>query len=183
MGIQEIISDFEAVKADVVSNFATLSGQQLNWKPSEDVWSVGQCIEHLILSKQFFQPILDTVANGTRTNTFWENWSPLRVLGTKLYFRYIRSDQTKVKAPTERIVPMSEIHGDVVERYAMQQEKITEKLRGIPQRTFDSTILTSPFLGIVTYKLSDGLLILAEHDRRHIRQALRITALEDFPKV
>jgi hypothetical protein len=182
MGIEEIISEFESVKADVVSNFGALSEQQLNWKPSEDVWSVGQCIEHLILSKELFLPILDSVASGTRTNTFWENWSPLRALGTRIYFRYIRSDQTKVKAPTERIVPMSDIKEDVVERYAIQQEKITEKLRGIPQDFVDRTTLTSPFLGIVTYKLSDGLMILSEHDRRHVRQALRITALEGYPK-
>ena len=183
MRIEEVISEFESVKVQVMTEFASLSEQQLNWKPAADAWSVGQCIEHLILSKQLFQPLLNTVASGTRTNTFWENWSPLRVFGTKLYFRYIRNDKTKVKAPTERIVPMSDIDGDIVERFARQQEQIMEKLKDIPQVVVDRTTLTSPFLRIVTYKLSDGLLILAEHDKRHIRQALRVIALEGFPKV
>jgi hypothetical protein len=72
--------------------------------------------------------------------------------------------------------------GGVVERFATQQEEMIEKLREIDQSIVDATTLTSPFLGIVTYKLSDGLRILAEHDRRHIRQALRVTALDGFPK-
>lgn len=182
MKLTEIISEYESVKEKVNSEFAGLSAQQLNWKPSDVSWSVGQCIEHLILSKGFFLPILDEVASGSRTNTFWENWSPLRYLGTRLYLSYIKSDKTKVKAPTKRIVPPSEVDADVVEKFGRQQDGITKMIGTISEADASHVTLTSPFLKAVTYKFSDGLLILAEHDRRHIRQALRVIGAEGFPK-
>jgi hypothetical protein len=182
MRLTEIISEFDSVKNQIESRFGTLSPTELNWKPSESGWSIGQCIEHMILSKKFFLPVLDEVASGRKTNTFWENWSPLRALGTRLYFFYIKSDRTKVKAPTARIVPPSDIKADVVERFRVQQEDIVARIRKISEDDAARATLTSPFLGLVTYKFNDGLMILAEHDRRHIRQALRVLEMEDFPK-
>lgn len=182
MKLIEIIAEYESVKEKVKSEFAGLSPRQLNFKPSETSWSVGQCIEHLILSKGFFIPVFDEVASGNRTNTFWENWSPLRSLGTRLYLSYIKSDKTKVKAPIKNIVPPSDVDVDVVEKFIRQQDEIVKKIGTIPEVEAERVTLTSPFLKVVTYKFNDGLLILAEHDRRHIRQALRVMDTESFPR-
>lgn len=182
MKLTEIISEYVSVKEEVGTEFGGLSPHQLNWKPSEVSWSVGQCIEHLVLSKGFFMTVLEEVASGNRRNTFWENWSPLRYLGTRLYFSYIKSDKTKVKAPTNRIVPPSEVDSDVVEKFSRQQDEIINTIGTISEADAGQVTLTSPFLKAVTYKFSDGLLILAEHDRRHIRQAIRVMETEGFPK-
>ena len=43
---------FEApyLKATVSNDFGELSEEQLNRKPSPDTWSVGECIDHLVVS-------------------------------------------------------------------------------------------------------------------------------------
>lgn len=182
MNMIEAASEYESVKGQVLAEFASLSEAQLNWKPSDSSWSVGQCLDHLILSKQFFMPALDAVSSGDRVNSFWEEWSPLRALSTKLYLSYMRSGKTKVKAPSKDIVPPSQVPADIVERFARQQDEIMSKIAGIPEEIASRTTLSSPFLKVVTYRLADGLLILAEHDRRHIRQARRVMASEGFPR-
>lgn len=182
MNMIEAASEYESVKEQVLAEFASLSEPQLNWKPSESSWSVGQCLDHLILSKRFFMPDLDRVSCGDRVNSFWEEWSPLRALSTKLYLSYMRSNKTKVKVPSKEIVPPSRIPADIVERFVRQQDEIISKIAGIPEEVARRTTLSSPFLKAFTYRLADGLLILAEHDRRHIRQALRVIGTEGFPK-
>ncbi len=44
------------------------------------------------------------------------------------------------------------------------------------------TIITSPFLKVMTYKLADGFRVVVEHERRHFRQAERVLQTEGFPK-
>ena len=95
MNMIEAASEYESVKGQVLAEFASLSDAQLNWKPSQSSWSVGQCLDHLILSKRFFMPDLDRVSSGNRVNSFWENWSPLRALSTKFYLSYMRSNKTR----------------------------------------------------------------------------------------
>ena len=41
-----------------------LSTAQLNWKPRPDVWSVGQCVEHLCLSNEVYVAPLSEALRG-----------------------------------------------------------------------------------------------------------------------
>jgi DinB family protein len=35
-----------------------LSPEQLNWKPGEDVWSIGQCVQHLYAANEVYLPAI-----------------------------------------------------------------------------------------------------------------------------
>ena len=37
---------------EVEEKLGGLSKKQLNWKPSPDVWSVGQCLDHLVVTNK-----------------------------------------------------------------------------------------------------------------------------------
>ena len=43
--------------------FGELSPEQINWRPSETGWSVGQCFEHLMKSNELFFDKLDEIAD------------------------------------------------------------------------------------------------------------------------
>ena len=45
--MNEIISELETISTDTQKTFGGLAAEQINWKPSETGWSVGQCFEHL----------------------------------------------------------------------------------------------------------------------------------------
>ena len=179
--LSSVIEELETVDREIREHFGSLSATQLNWRPAEDSWSVAQCIEHLILTNQMFFRELDSMIENGRKNSFWENWSPLTGLFTRLYFWYIRNDRTKVKAPVKKIVPASEVSPDVVARFSEVQTEFIEKLRKVGDEKARKSVLSSPFLKLVTYKFCDGILILGEHERRHMRQALRVMNTEGFP--
>ncbi|MFC2119515.1 DinB family protein [Bacteroidota bacterium] len=36
------------------NQFSSLSESQINWKPSEERWGIGECIEHLVITQKLY---------------------------------------------------------------------------------------------------------------------------------
>ncbi len=179
--IKSITSEMSAVATDVVATFGGLSEVQLNWKPSEKGWSVAQCLEHIILSNHEFDPEFEKLAAGTRKNSFWENYSPLTGWGGRFLVNAVSTDSKKVKAPTKRIVPPSDLPDDIVKQFVEEIAEVNKKVEACASADREKTVVTSPFLAIFTYRLDDAFTVLVEHTKRHIRQAKRVMETEGFP--
>jgi hypothetical protein len=178
--IKIIASDLSGVAADASAAFGRLSAEQLNWKPSEAGWSVAQCLDHLIRTNNEMLQAIDAKVAGAG-NSFWENWSPLTGFLGRFLTNGMRTDSKKFKAPSKSIVPPSDIAANIVEQFAAHQLFVAEKVNGMAALDWDRTVITSPFVRLMTYKLGDGVDILVEHERRHIRQAKRVTETVGFP--
>src|SRR5690242_21676013 len=92
-----LVQELGAVTDDARKVFGSLSAAQLNWKPSAEQWSVGQCFEHLIKTNESFLPALGLVTSGKYRSTFWQRVSPLSGLFGGLVLRGLASGR-KVKA-------------------------------------------------------------------------------------
>jgi hypothetical protein len=180
--MNEILSELQIISADVQKAFGKLSGEQINWKPSETGWSVGQCFEHLIKSNELFYGELDKIADGTRKNSFLENYSPLSGFWANLLIGSLKKDSRKFKAPTQKIVPLSEIDAEIIEKFASHQAELIGKIKRTESADWNKIKITSPFMSLMTYKLSDGFQVIVEHEKRHFRQAERLMGAEGFPK-
>ena len=179
--LAKFIEDAETISEDARKTFGDLSAEQINWKPSPDGWSVGQCFEHLIKTNSLFFPELEKIAAGTRKNSFLENYSPLSSFFGNLLIKSTQNDGRKFKTPSQAIVPPSEIDANIIEQFAAHQREVIEKVKSTEKADWQRTIITSPFMRLITYKLADGLRIVVEHEKRHVRQAERVTQAEAFP--
>ena len=90
-------------------------------------------------------------------------------------------DSKKAKAPSKRIVPLSEIDPNIIERFTRHIDEVNQKVEACAAADREKTVVTSPFLVVFTYKLDDAFTVLVEHTRRHIRQAKRVMEAEGFP--
>jgi len=179
--VDGVVSQFETVTTDVKKSFGGLSAEQLNWKPAPESWSVGQCLDHLIKSNEEFYPELNALSAGTRKNTFWQNWSPLSGIAGMFLVNTLKKDGQKVKT-NQKMTPPSDIAADIVDKFAAHQAEFTAKIRLTAAADWRKTILTSPFVKIMTYRMDVGLQALIEHEKRHVRQAKRVMAMDGFPK-
>jgi hypothetical protein len=179
--MSEIISELEKISENARKTFGGFSARQINWKPNADGWSVGQCFEHLIKTNELFDGELEKIAEGRRQNSFWENWSPLSGFGGKLLINSLKKDERKFKAPTPKIVPPSAVDAGIIEKFTAHQAELIEKIKRCEKADWQKTVITSPFMKLMTYRLSDGFTIVVEHEKRHFRQAERVTKLENFP--
>ena len=54
--IDHVCGELRTISDDARASFGSLSGEQLNWKPAADSWSVAQCLDHLIRTNEQFYP-------------------------------------------------------------------------------------------------------------------------------
>jgi hypothetical protein len=174
-------SELENISADARAKFGGLTAEQLNWKPAPDSWSVGQCLEHLIKTNELYYGEFDKLAAGTRRNSFWENWSPLTSFAGSFLIKSLKSDDRKVKT-VQSMTPPSEIAEDIVEQFVSHNSELAGRIKAVANADPKKTVVTSPFMSLITYRLSDGYEIIIEHEKRHIRQAERVTQSDGFPK-
>ena len=178
--ITNVTADLAAAVTDAKESFGGLTVEQLNWKPAENSWSVAQCLDHLIKTNHEFDAEFEKLMAGGRKNSFWENYSPLTGWCGRFLVNAARNDSKKIKAPSKRIVPPSDISGDIVERFVDDFASMNQKVKACAGLDRKTTVLTSPFLKVMTYTLDDALSLLVEHTRRHIRQAKRVTEMPAF---
>jgi len=179
--VNGVIAELENVTADVKESFGGLSSEQLNWRQAPESWSVGQCLNHLVRSNEEFYPELDSLAAGARKNTFWQTWSPLSGIAGMFLVNTLKKDGQKVKT-NQKMTPPSDIANNIVDEFAAHQSEFIEKIRSTENANWHRTVLTSPFVKIMTYRMDVGLQALIEHEKRHVRQAKRVTAMDGFPR-
>jgi hypothetical protein len=177
--LKNLTSELQKISDDAQSKFGNLSLEQINWRPPAEGWSVGQCFEHLIKTNELFDGELEKIGSGGRQNSFWENWSPLTSFGGKFLIKSLKSDARKFKAPTKAIVPPSEIEAGIIEKFSKHQASVIEKIKRTENADWRKTVITSPFLKLMTYSFADGLQVVVEHEKRHFRQAERVLAMQN----
>ncbi|MEQ1761946.1 MAG: DinB family protein [Pyrinomonadaceae bacterium] len=179
--ITSIVADMNTVAEDARATFGTLNDDQLNWKPGEKSWSVGQCLDHLIKTNEQFYPEFAKLASGNRKNSFIENYSPLTGWAGRFLINAVSEDSKKAKAPSKAIVPPSDIGAGIVDAFCEHISEVNKKIEAVAVADRKKTVVTSPFLAVFTYTLDDAYTVLVEHSKRHIRQAKRVMEAEGFP--
>jgi hypothetical protein len=180
--LPSLIAAANQTATDAHSTFGNLSASQLNWKPSAERWSVGQCFDHLITSNKGYLPIIDDVLKG-RKQSVWESMPLLPGLAGKLLIKSLDPASTrKMKAPKSFEPAQSDISSSVINDFVDQQTRIAEKMKATEHLNLEKIVISSPALGAITYSLMDAYRIIVVHEHRHFQQAKRVTEETSFPK-
>ena len=181
--IPELVSEAQYLASRTMATFGQLSYEQLNWKPSSERWSVGQCFDHLVASGASFLPIIEEVASGRKTKRAFERVPLLPRLFGKLLIKSLAPGATrKFKAPKQIEPASSSIDPSILQRFVWQQSQLVSKMNATAALEVDRVIVTSPVSSVVTYSLMDAYRIIVVHEERHFQQAQRVTLETAFPK-
>ena len=162
--------------------FGRLSGEQLNWKPSEGEWSIGQCFDHLIISNRPYVLIFEKVLAGRRRRRLWERMPLLsRFFGT-LLINTLRPDSgRRAKARPAFYPSSSHIAPAIIGVFLEQQARLLRLMDASRTLDLDGITITSPVLRFVTYSLMDACRIIVVHEQNHFVQATRVMESHGFP--
>lgn len=181
--MNEIISKLEKISEQTEQTFGKLSAEQLNWKPSAESWSVGQCFEHLIKANSAFSPEIDSIISGERKQNFWESYSPLSGFFGSLLIKSVSPQaERKLKAPKLAQPATREISSTIIEDFVKNQAEVIAKIKQTQSLDTKKIIVTSPFVKFITYSLFDGFRIIFAHEQRHFQQAECVMQTQGFPK-
>lgn len=181
--LNDLIAQIGTIAGDTERVFGKLSPGQVNWKPSAERWSVGQCFAHLKTSNDGYLPIFDSVIAGKKQSNVWQKLPVLPGLWGKLLIKSLDPATTrKLKAPKKFAPAQSDVNSSIIHDFVAQQATIAEKMRATQNLDLENIVITSPAVSVVAYSLMDAYRIIAVHERRHFQQAQRVTEESGFPR-
>lgn len=162
--------------------FGELSADQLNWKPNPETWSVGECIDHLIITNRSYFAQLEAIARGDKYVSFWEKVSLFHgFVGRMLIKATGEKVERKAKSPSVFRPTRSAVPTNIVEEFCTIQADLIAKVEKTDLVDHHKTLINSPMSSVIFYSLHDALVIIFQHERRHFNQALAVKARPEFP--
>jgi hypothetical protein len=181
--LEGFVEELGAVGARAREVFGRLTRAQLNWKPSAEQWSVGQCFDHLIQTNRCFFPEMERVAAGTFKSSLWARVSPFSgLIGRMIIGSLDPVKGRKTKSARVFLPASSDVATDVIEKFEGHQTELAERMRATAGRDPRRTMVTSPVTAVATYSLLDAYRIIVGHERKHFEQARRVMEEAGFPR-
>ena len=181
MTTQDLINDFINVTVEVykeTKEFLNFSYNQINWRPSDKQWSVGECFEHIIRTNSKYIPAYQGYAlTGIKNKpeTFRHT-----IIGKMLINSMKPENKRKTKTPGAFNPFGSVIKENIVKDFLHQNNEVVDLINRIDMSKLKEKI-RSPFRKYIKYSVGDSLMIIAYHSLRHLQQAKRVTQSAGFP--
>jgi hypothetical protein len=183
LSLADVATALSDIARDAQATFGGLDGRQLNWRPDAARWSVAQCFEHLLTTNRLMSAAADDALRAGRPRTVWERLPVLPGVFGRMMIRSQAPDSTrKFTAPTDARPAMSDIAADIIQRFVQQHLGMAARVRALDERDAAGTVMTSPFVKVITYSVLDGWRLMVAHDRRHFEQARRVAQSPGFPR-
>ncbi len=164
------------------NEFGQLNDVQFNWKPNPNQWSIGECIDHLIVSNQLYFPKFEAVANGQHISTIWQKLPWLPSFWGKMLLKIVSPDYPKNSKTLKIFEPTaSDFTVDLIQEFENCQQKLVTYFEQMDHINLDKIIITSPASALITYPLKDACKVLIEHEKRHFNQAFHVKEQAEFP--
>lgn len=177
-----LIAEATAAGAEYERRFGGLSAAQLNWRPNAEEWSIGYCLEHVIIANAgYFAPVEQLLA-GAKPRTFWERLPVLPGLFGGFLIRSLEPGaKGHVPAPKVFLPSATDIPADIVARFTAQQRELIALMERCRNLDAASIVVTSPAAAFVTYSLLDAFRIIVVHLQHHLHQTSKLLAMPEFP--
>ena len=182
LDLSTLLAEGRQVADETYCAFRQLSAEQINWKPSEDEWSIGQCFDHLSISNRPFLTIIEEIRSGERRRRIRERIPLLPQFFGRLLIRSLRADSgRKLKARPAFSPASSRISRGIIASFVEQQRQLLQLMEATRGLDLDSVTITSPVARFVTYGLMDAYRIIVVHEQNHFVQARRVMDAPGFP--
>jgi len=182
LSLADVRAGLDEVARQTQSTFGGLNAGQLNWRPDATRWSVAQCFEHLLLANRLMFEAADGALNGTAPRTIWQRLPGLPgMFGRMLVRSQAPSNARRFTASPQAQPAASGVAADIIQRFVEQDRDAVARVHALDERIAARTIMTSPFIKVITYSVLDGWRLVFAHDLRHIEQARRVTHSPGFP--
>lgn len=161
--------------------FSGLSEEQIGWSSGSGVWSIGECLEHLVDTNRLYlqaisQRLDATPSGGARAGEF---------RGGRLAGWFIDTigpgNRRRAKAPKVFTRSLVEAGAGSLERFLATLVNFDESTRRARGVDLTRTSIPSPVSGLIRFRLGDAFRVVIEHAKRHIDQAERILHHPEFP--
>jgi hypothetical protein len=178
---REVRERIEGAVDTAVKALGGLSEEQLAWKPGPDIWSVAECLDHLVTTHDAYWPGIVEATPST---------APLAPAGNcvrstfaaRMLRRAVDPDsRSRHRAPAVFEPGRSQVPGDPLDAFQRAFAELRTRIEGTRAMDWHRIRVASPAARLIRLRLGDVYWILAAHGQRHVNQAVRVTQSGEFP--
>lgn len=167
--------EIDKITLNVEMLCSELSGEQLNWKPNSQTWSIAQNLEHLIVVNETYYPVLSALKKGTYKKPFLGNFGFIVSFFGKTVLNAVKPDRKKKMKTFSIWEPrQSSIENDIISRFKKHQTELQKQLSDANELLTNRIVISSPANKNVVYSLEMAFDIIVTHEQRHLEQAKEI---------
>lgn len=172
--VESLWSELQSVRTEILNEIVGLSQAQLDWRPSEQDWSIGQIIHHLTLAE---------VSTGKLTSKL------LKEAGASLApfpagltaFRPLPSwPPGPAEAPPAVRPESAHQRDELIGTFKATRERSRQSIERLSSGDPRALTWSHPRLG--TLDLAQWWMLQAHHDGDHLRQLRAVKANPGFPR-
>lgn len=158
------------ININKVEKLRELSEKELNYKESTGKWSVLECIEHLNLYGDFYNPEI-------RKNIEASHSKPSKTFKSGIIGNYFvntmlpRKKLNKMKTFKDKKPLGSSLDINVLDRFISQQKEFLELIEKSKNISFAKTKTAISISKLIKLKLGDTFRFIIAHNERHLIQA------------
>lgn len=173
--LQEAKTATLAILKLVEENFATLSLEALNQKPSPQQWSIAECLEHLNYYSDYYNKTAKAAIKNAEAKqwknapTFTSTW-----LGKKSIESVDPNNAKPSKTPKNLNPTSSSVRPDVVPRFLAAQKEFLALIEAAQHVNLNKAKVRIEVFKLLKLCLGDLFLFMIAHNQRHCNQALRV---------
>ena len=157
-----------------------LTLEQLNWRPSQEEWSIGQCLEHWQVFNRLYMAAISRALDSQVP-------SPVReVEAGRISVWFMRtyvepgSHTRRVRSP-HKIKPGERINPSVLSDFLRSNEEAKNLVRRAGAYDVNRIRYKNPLVPFVRFTVGVGLELTWKHQFRHVLQAERVKQSLGFP--
>ena len=167
--------EIDKITLNVELLFSELSGEQLNWKPNSQTWSIAQNLEHLIVVNETYYPVLSALKKGTYKKPFLGNFGFIVSFFGKTVLNAVKPDRKKKMKTFSIWEPrQSSVGNDIISRFKKHQTELQKQLSDANKLLTNRIVISSPANKNIVYSLEMAFDIIVTHEQRHLEQAREI---------
>ena len=158
--------------------FGTLKSEELNWRPSQDTWSIAQNIDHLMAINQTYFPALNELRSGSYKLPFLAKSGFIVSFLGKMILNGVSPDRKKKMKTFPIWEPAQDpIANGILERFSEHQHQLKREIEASADLIERKAIISSPANRNIVYRLETAFDIIITHERRHLEQSKEVLTL------
>lgn len=155
--------------------FDEITEEQLNQKPAADQWSIGELLDHIIVSNEQYFPVLERIACGMHKNPFLGRFKEVYAFFGDSMLRAVDPNTTKKYKTVRKFQPVKRTFTlQKLEEFEHHQQQLIDYARATDFVDHTQVVIASPASPIIVYSLEYAFKIILSHEFRHINQAMKL---------
>ena len=161
-----------------ITEFGTLTNEQLHWKPNPHTWSIAENLDHLIVLNESYYPILESLKAGSYQTPFIAKINFIVSFLGNTILKSVQPDRRKKMKTFQMWEPSksNEIN-DIINRFNIHQHELILKIEEASVYIEKGCIISSPANKNIVYSLETAFDIIVSHEQRHLEQSKELLKL------